>query len=101
MDMMEMDRLVLRTWHLDDADALFKIYSNPELYRFTTSDPFPDVETTRRYMEEYFINYQKKYGIEAFSISGALSNLSWHIRQIAIPSIKESLARHLSHFVAR
>jgi RimJ/RimL family protein N-acetyltransferase len=68
MNVLETERLILRTWYLDDAEALFKIYSNPELYRFTGSDPFPDVETTRRYMEEYFINYQKEYGFCVWAV---------------------------------
>jgi ribosomal-protein-alanine N-acetyltransferase len=68
MNILETNRLVLRTWRLDDAEVLFKIYSNPELYRFTGADPFPDVDTPRRYMEEYFINRQKEYGFGVWAV---------------------------------
>jgi ribosomal-protein-alanine N-acetyltransferase len=70
MNILETDHLILRTWELDDAEALFKFYSNPELYRFTGSDPslFPDVETTRRYMEKYFINYHNERGFGVWAV---------------------------------
>jgi [ribosomal protein S5]-alanine N-acetyltransferase len=68
MNILETDRLILRTWSLDDAETLFRLYSNPELYCFTGSEPFPDVETTRRYMEEYFINFQKERGFGVWAV---------------------------------
>jgi ribosomal-protein-alanine N-acetyltransferase len=42
--------------------------NHPESYRFTGTDPFPDVETTRHYMEEYFINYQEEYGFGVWAV---------------------------------
>ena len=68
MEILETERLVLRTWELDDAEALFSMYSKPELYRYTESEPFPDVEFTRRYMEQYFINYQKERGFGVWAV---------------------------------
>jgi len=68
MNILETERLILRTWSLDDAETLFKFYSNPKLYRFTGADPFTDVETTRRYMEEYFINYHKERGFGVWAV---------------------------------
>ena len=68
MEIVASARLVLRTWQLEDAEALFKIYSNPELYRFTGAEPFPDVETTRRYMEEYFIKRPKELGFGVWAV---------------------------------
>jgi ribosomal-protein-alanine N-acetyltransferase len=63
----------LRTWQIEDAEALFKIYSNPELYRFTGADPFPDIETMRRWMEEYLINYQKEHGFGVWAVIEKMS----------------------------
>ena len=68
MNILETDRLILRTWELDDAKALFSMYSNPELYRYTESEPFPDVEFTRRYMEQYFINYHNERGFAVWAV---------------------------------
>lgn len=73
MEIVTTERLILRTWHLEDAEALFKIYSKPELYRFTSADPFPDVETTRRYIEEYFIKHQKEYGFGVWAVVEKMS----------------------------
>jgi ribosomal-protein-alanine N-acetyltransferase len=68
MNILETDRLILRTWSLNDTEALFKIYSNPELYRFTQSAPFPDVEFTRRYMKQYFIDYHNERGFGVWAV---------------------------------
>ncbi len=44
---LESDRLILRTWALEDADAAFKIWGNAEVMQFI-GKPFESVEVAQR-----------------------------------------------------
>jgi ribosomal-protein-alanine N-acetyltransferase len=44
------------------------MYSNPALYYFTGGAPFPDLEFTRRWMEEYLINFEKEHGFGVWAV---------------------------------
>lgn len=45
----ETDRLIVRHWHEDDAEAAFAIFGDPDVMRFVgdTGEPHPDVAFTR------------------------------------------------------
>lgn len=42
---LETERLLLRAMREDDAPALFAIYGDPEVMRYASDDPFPDLST--------------------------------------------------------
>jgi RimJ/RimL family protein N-acetyltransferase len=48
----ETERLIVRPWSEDDADAAFMIFGDPEVMRFVgdTGEPHPSVEFTRERM---------------------------------------------------
>ena len=48
MQIAETERLVLRTWTPDDAEAAFRIWGNQEVMRLTGSEPHDDLARTRR-----------------------------------------------------
>jgi RimJ/RimL family protein N-acetyltransferase len=43
--MLETPRLLLRAMHEDDTPALFAIYGDPEVMRYASDEPFPDLAT--------------------------------------------------------
>jgi ribosomal-protein-alanine N-acetyltransferase len=59
---LETPRLVLRTWTLDDAEAAFAVYSDPEVMRFLSGPPARDVEETRARLAARPIAQQERYG---------------------------------------
>jgi RimJ/RimL family protein N-acetyltransferase len=50
---LETDRMLLREWTVDDADALFAIMGDPDVARFlgATGQPHPNVEHTRERLQ--------------------------------------------------
>ena len=58
---LETDRLVLRTWTLDDASDALRIWGDAEVMRFVGA-PFPDVGVARRALERA-IAVQEEHGV--------------------------------------
>ena len=59
---LETNRLILRTWTLEDADAAFMLWGDPEVMRFVGSGrPHQNVDETRRWLERT-IAYHEKHG---------------------------------------
>ena len=56
---LETDRLILRQWTPDDAEAAFAIFGDPEVSRYlgATGEPHPDVAYTRQRMERLANRY--------------------------------------------
>ena len=56
---LETDRLVLRPWTLDDAEAAFAILGDPEVTRYLGEDgkPFPDLAYARAWLERIEARY--------------------------------------------
>jgi RimJ/RimL family protein N-acetyltransferase len=56
---LETDRLILREWTPDDAEAAFAIFGDPEVTRYlgATGEPHPDVAHTRAGMERLADRY--------------------------------------------
>jgi RimJ/RimL family protein N-acetyltransferase len=59
----ETPRLLLRTWALDDAEAAFAFYSDPEVMRFLSAGTQQSVEDVRRYLAARPIAYQALHGM--------------------------------------
>lgn len=59
---LETERLILRTWSLDDAEDGFKIWSDPEVMLYVgTGRPNENVEQTRAWVGRMMV-HQEKYG---------------------------------------
>ena len=59
---LETNRLILRTWTLDDADAAFMLWGDPEVMRFVgSSTPHQNLNETHRWLQ-WAIAYQEEYG---------------------------------------
>ena len=57
---LETERLVLRPFRLEDADAMFLNWANdPDVTRFLTWPPHGSVEKTRKFMEIWVSQYEK------------------------------------------
>jgi [ribosomal protein S5]-alanine N-acetyltransferase len=50
-DVIKTERLVLRRARPADAKALFQVFSDPEVMRYWSSLPHPDVAETRRWLQ--------------------------------------------------
>lgn len=65
----ETERLLLREWTIDDAEAAFAIYGDPEVTRYlgSTSEPDPSLEYRRERMPAMIARYagHPGYGIWA------------------------------------
>lgn len=48
---MATDRLVLRWWRLDDADAMFRIFGDPAVHEHTGADPYQSPAAARAWLE--------------------------------------------------
>jgi RimJ/RimL family protein N-acetyltransferase len=57
--LLETDRLMLREWTADDAEAAFAISGDPEVTRYLgeSGDPHPDVDYTRASLERTAARY--------------------------------------------
>jgi ribosomal-protein-alanine N-acetyltransferase len=60
---LETDRLVLRQITLDDAEALFQIYSDPQVMRYWGSAPLQSIDEARRKIEGINAAWRAKEGI--------------------------------------
>lgn len=45
------DRLLLRWWELGDAEAMFRIFGEPAVHRYTRAEPYADVAAARAWLE--------------------------------------------------
>ena len=55
----ETQRLILRRFRIEDADDMFNNWaSDPEVTRFLTWPPHPEVEVTRRLLAEWISDYE-------------------------------------------
>jgi [ribosomal protein S5]-alanine N-acetyltransferase len=63
----ETDRLILRHYTRDDAEAFFEIYSDPETMRFMGKGP-PSVEDERAAIERHIKNYYERLGFGLFVV---------------------------------
>jgi ribosomal-protein-alanine N-acetyltransferase len=59
---LETPRLLLRTWSLDDAEAAFAVYSDPEVMRFLTGVTERSVEETRARLAARPMAHQQLHG---------------------------------------
>ncbi len=59
---LETPRMMLRTWTLDDAEAAFAIYGDPEVMHFLGGRPDQNVEETRTRLAERRIAPQEQHG---------------------------------------
>jgi ribosomal-protein-alanine N-acetyltransferase len=59
-EILQTDRLVIRTWIIDDADALFEICRNPEvMLHIGTGKPYQSVDEAYRFLN-WAVSYQKE-----------------------------------------
>lgn len=71
---LETERLILRTWSLDDADEGFRIWSDAEVMRYIgTGQPNADVEQTRGWIGR-MIAHQEKHGFCFWAVAEKESN---------------------------
>jgi [ribosomal protein S5]-alanine N-acetyltransferase len=59
---LETDRLLLREYVEDDAEAFFKVNSDPEVLRFVPDKALLDVEQARQRLVDHPIAEYRKYG---------------------------------------
>ena len=59
---LETDRLLLREYVEDDAEAFFKLNSNPEVLRFVPDAPLLNVDQARQILIDHPIADYRKYG---------------------------------------
>ena len=57
----ETSRLRLRPFRTDDADALFRLNSDPDVMRYTGDTPFSDPAGTRAFLDRY-----DRYAVDGF-----------------------------------
>jgi RimJ/RimL family protein N-acetyltransferase len=60
------DRLVLREFEAQDAEALYALNSDPEVLRYTGDDPFPDVKAAADFIAAY--NHYRKHGFGRWAV---------------------------------
>jgi [ribosomal protein S5]-alanine N-acetyltransferase len=65
---LETPRLLLRTWTLDDAEAAFGIYSDPEVLRYLTIKAHETVAQTRALLAERPIAHQERHGFSLWAV---------------------------------
>lgn len=63
------DRLILRAITLEDAPAMFKYASNPNVARYTTWEPRTTVQESLDGIQNYFFPKYEKQEPEAFAIT--------------------------------
>jgi RimJ/RimL family protein N-acetyltransferase len=65
---LETERLIIRTWSLDDADEGYKIWSDPEVMRYVgTGQPNKSVEETRAWVGRMKA-HQELYGFGFWAV---------------------------------
>lgn len=67
---LETDRLMLREWSSDDAEAAFVFRGDPAVSRYlsATGEPHPDVAYTRSWLEEFIARYPVWNGLGHWAI---------------------------------
>jgi RimJ/RimL family protein N-acetyltransferase len=58
----ETERLLLREYVEDDAEALFRLNSDPEVMRFVPDGPLPSIEAARKTLSDRSIADYRKHG---------------------------------------
>jgi [ribosomal protein S5]-alanine N-acetyltransferase len=59
---LETDRLFLREYVVEDAEAFFRLNSDPEVLRFTGDESLPNFESARQVLLAHPIADYRKYG---------------------------------------
>lgn len=95
VEVLEGPRVVLRPPRLDDAEALFeRITSDPEVTRYLSWSPHPDVDETRRVITEIFnIGGETTWLIELRDSDGPIGLCGWRRPQPHIIDFGYCLAR--------
>ena len=60
-------RLRLRPYRIDDAPAMFAVFGDPEVMRYSMSGPDPTVEATRARVQK-LIDHQEKFGFSLWVV---------------------------------
>ena len=63
----ETDRLILREFRLDDAEAMLAMDSDPEVHRYLGNNTIDDIEAIRKTIEHVQLQYEKN-GIGRWAI---------------------------------
>ena len=71
-DILETDRLVIKETSLDDLDAFYEIYADPEITRYT-EDLFADRADEEKYTIDYRENIYKFYGFGMWTVMRKVS----------------------------
>lgn len=67
-EIIQTDRLVIRAWELDDADALFQLCSDPEvMLHIGSGKPYQSVDDAYRFLN-WAISYQKENGFGRWAV---------------------------------
>jgi [ribosomal protein S5]-alanine N-acetyltransferase len=64
----ESERLLFRHAVMSDAEALFRIYGDPQTHTFNPAGPHPDIERSRQSLERRIAN-RKLYGFDDWAIA--------------------------------
>lgn len=83
---LETERLILRPVRLEDAERIFACWAgDPQVTQYMTWNPHPDVETTRRLVDQWVKAYRDpgtvRYGIErkdGGDLIGMIDVTAWH-----------------------
>ncbi len=68
MNLIETGRLALRTWTLDDAEAMFEICRDAEvMLHIGTREPYRNLEDARRFLR-WVIGYQEQHGFSRWAV---------------------------------
>ena len=68
---LETERLLLRAFTPDDAEALFRIYSDPQVMRYWGSPPLRTIDEAQRKIQGIAEDFQAREGIRwAFTLKG-------------------------------
>src|SRR5262245_10374330 len=65
---LETDRLVLRNWAIEDAEAALTIYSDPEVMYFLHRPPLQTVEEARNLLETRPIAQYREHGFSFWAV---------------------------------
>jgi [ribosomal protein S5]-alanine N-acetyltransferase len=68
--LLETDRLIVRPYTLDDAEAAFAFFGDPEVTRYLgyTGEPHPDLETTRQRLTAHAAAHSSPRGLDNWAV---------------------------------
>ncbi|SMC75086.1 GNAT family N-acetyltransferase [Moheibacter sediminis] len=61
-NILQTPRLILREFHIDDAEYFFKLNSNPKVIQFTGDEAFKNIEEAKNFLSNYKNYEQNGYG---------------------------------------